>query len=68
MLTFFNCVEASITKSEIITKIQIAMGGRAAEESIFGENAVTGGAASDFEKATDLAYNMVTKYGMHCDW
>jgi hypothetical protein len=57
-------LEASITKSEILSRIQIAMGGRAAEESVFGEGAVTGGAASDFEKATDLAYNMVTKYGM----
>jgi len=59
-----DSTEASITKSEIISKIQIAMGGRAAEESVFGDGAVTGGAASDFEKATDLAYNMVTKYGM----
>jgi ATP-dependent metalloprotease len=56
--------EGSVTKAEIISKIQVAMGGRVSEEVIYGPSGVTGGAMSDFKHATDLAYSMVTKYGM----
>jgi cell division protease FtsH len=43
-------------------RITISFGGRAAEELIFGH--VTTGASDDIEKATDLAHNMVCKWGM----
>jgi cell division protease FtsH len=50
------------TKNEIRARIMIALGGRAAEELIFGT--VTTGAYSDFTHATQLARNMVCLYGM----
>ncbi len=39
-------------------------GGRIAEEIIFGKDAITTGASNDIEKATELAHNMVTKWGL----
>lgn len=47
-------------------KSQIAslFGGRIAEELIFGKDAITTGASNDIEKATELARNMVTKWGL----
>lgn len=50
------------TKSELIDDIAVLMGGRAAEELIFGE--LTAGASSDIEKATRVARAMVMDYGM----
>ena len=50
------------TKQEILDKLAVYCGGRAAEELIFGE--MTTGAANDIEQATKLARNMVTRYGM----
>lgn len=50
------------TRDDFIKKIQVLCGGRAAEEVIFGE--ITTGASNDIEKATDLARQMVTRYGM----
>ncbi|MEK9149136.1 MAG: cell division protein FtsH, partial [Candidatus Desantisbacteria bacterium] len=51
-----------VTKSEILGKMSVLLGGRCAEEIIF--NDVTTGAQNDLEKATDIARRMVTEYGM----
>ena len=50
------------TKTRLFSVIAYAMGGRAAEELIYGEQ--TTGASNDFEKATQIARDMVTRYGM----
>src|SRR5437660_2197230 len=50
------------TRSEMIAQLVFAMGGRAAEELVFGEP--TTGARSDIEQATKIARAMVTEYGM----
>ncbi|MCB9801031.1 MAG: ATP-dependent metallopeptidase FtsH/Yme1/Tma family protein [Pseudomonadales bacterium] len=50
------------TKSELIDRIAVLMGGRAAEELVFNE--YTAGASSDIERATRIARAMVTEYGM----
>ncbi|MDR7464853.1 MAG: ATP-dependent zinc metalloprotease FtsH, partial [Armatimonadota bacterium] len=50
------------TRSEILDRITVALGGRVAEEIVFGE--VTTGAQNDFEQATELARRMVTEFGM----
>ena len=50
------------TKSQLITKIMIALGGRAAEELTFGE--LSTGASQDLQQCNKIARNMVTNYGM----
>ena len=52
------------TKKEILETISGLLGGRVAEETIFGEDDITTGAHNDFEKATKIARAMVTEYGM----
>ncbi len=52
------------TRAQLIAKIRVAMGGRAAEEIIYGKDHVTGGASGDIEMATNIARHMVTKFGM----
>jgi cell division protease FtsH len=52
------------SRSEILDFITIALGGRAAEEEIFGHDEVTLGAVSDIRAVADYARRMVTRYGM----
>ena len=54
----------SNSRQRINSMIAALFGGRVAEELIFGEDAVTTGASNDIERATDLARNMVTKWGL----
>src|SRR5690606_26132747 len=50
------------TRTRLLEHISTMLGGRAAEEMIFGE--MTTGAGDDIQKATQLARNMVMDYGM----
>jgi len=52
----------TVTKSDLLGKIDILLGGRIAEEMISGEYST--GAANDLTKATDIARKMITDYGM----
>jgi cell division protease FtsH len=54
----------SYTRAKLKADITVAMGGRVAEELVFGYDKVTSGAASDIKMATLLARAMVTQYGM----
>jgi cell division protease FtsH len=56
--------KVSLTREQIIADITVAMGGRLAEEIIFGHDKVTSGASSDIKQATELAKSMVMKWGM----
>lgn len=53
-----------ITKAQMLATMDTLMGGRAAEELIFGQDKVTTGASSDLKKATRMAMNMVKDWGM----
>ena len=54
----------SYHRDKMHANLSVSMGGRVAEEIIFGHDKVSSGAASDIQYATDLARNMVTKWGM----
>ena len=54
----------SYSKRRLNSQITSLFGGRIAEELVFGAEAVTTGAANDIERATELARNMVTKWGL----
>ena len=56
--------QLSLPREKMFADITVAMGGRVAEELIFGDKKVTSGASSDIEMATKMARNMVTKFGM----
>ncbi|MDA7606133.1 ATP-dependent zinc metalloprotease FtsH [Pelagibacteraceae bacterium] len=56
--------QLSVTREKMYSDIAVAMGGRIAEEIIFGHDKVTSGASSDIDMATKMAKNMVTRYGM----
>jgi len=57
----------SHSREYLEANISKAMGGRVAEELIFGHDKVTSGASSDIQMATKLAKDMVTKFGMSKD-
>jgi cell division protease FtsH len=52
------------TRSWLLDRITIALGGRAAEEEVFGDSEVTVGASNDIQVVANLAREMVTRYGM----
>jgi cell division protease FtsH len=54
----------SKSKSKLLAELTMAMGGRAAEETIFGPDKVSNGAAGDIKMATDQARRMITEWGM----
>ncbi|MED6137892.1 ATP-dependent zinc metalloprotease FTSH 6, chloroplastic [Stylosanthes scabra] len=53
-----------ISKQQLFARIVGGLGGRAAEEVIFGEAEITTGAAGDLQQITQIARQMVTRYGM----
>ena len=65
-LTWFTPSEdqSLISRSEILARIIGTLGGRAAEVVIFGDGEITTGASSDLQQVTNLARQMVTRYGM----
>ena len=65
-LTWFTPSEEQslITRSQLKARITGALGGRAAEEEIFGEDEVTSGASGDIQQLTAMARQMVTRFGM----
>ncbi|WP_211665148.1 ATP-dependent zinc metalloprotease FtsH [Leucothrix arctica] len=54
----------SYSKQSLESQLSTLYGGRIAEEMIFGKDSVTTGASNDIERATDIARNMVTKWGL----
>ena len=65
-LTWFtpNEEQGLTTRAQILARIAGAMGGRAAEEEIFGDDEVTTGAGGDLQQVTNMARQMVTRFGM----
>jgi ATP-dependent metalloprotease len=53
----------SYTRREFSAMIDVALGGRAAEEMIYGHDDVTSGCSSDLQRATDVATRMIRSYG-----
>ncbi|MEM9207120.1 MAG: cell division protein FtsH, partial [Pseudomonadota bacterium] len=56
--------QVSLTRAKCRADLAVAMGGRIAEEIIFGEEKVTSGASADIQMATRLAKMMATQFGM----
>ncbi len=65
-LTWFAPSEEQmlISRSQILARITAALGGRAAEEAVFGESEITTGAGNDLQQVTTMARQMVTRFGM----
>ncbi len=65
-LTWFTPSEDNflISRAQIMARIMGALGGRAAEEIVFGDAEVTTGAANDIQQLTAMARQMVTRFGM----
>ncbi|KAH0937779.1 hypothetical protein HID58_005240 [Brassica napus] len=56
--------ETSVSKRQLLARLDVCMGGRVAEELIFGQDHITTGASSDLSQATELAQYMVSSCGM----
>ena len=54
----------TMKKSQLLDRITITLGGRVAEEIIYGPESITTGASNDLEKVSEIARKMVTMYGM----
>ncbi|MCM1990293.1 ATP-dependent metallopeptidase FtsH/Yme1/Tma family protein [Oceanirhabdus seepicola] len=52
------------SKDYLYNKIKVMLGGRAAEEILLGNDYITTGAQNDFQKATSIALDLISKYGM----
>lgn len=65
-LTWFtpNEDQALISRAQLLSRIIGLLGGRAAEEVVFGASEITTGASNDLQQATNLARQMVTRFGM----
>jgi len=65
-LTWFTPSEEQtlISRAQILARIKGALGGRAAEDVIFGDAEVTTGAGNDLQQVTGMARQMVTRFGM----
>ena len=65
-LTWFSPSDEQslISRSQILARITGALGGRAAEEVVFGDAEVTTGAGNDLQQVSSMARQMVTRYGM----
>jgi len=65
-LTWFTPEEdqSLLSRSELLARIITTLGGRAIEQVVFGEPEVTTGASSDLQQVTNLARQMVTRFGM----
>jgi cell division protease FtsH len=59
-----NEEQGLVSRSEFLADIAVTMGGRAAEEVIFGAAEVTSGASGDIESVTQTARNMIVRFGM----
>lgn len=55
----------SYTRQKVLSDLRVAMGGRAAEEIIFGYDKITTGASSDIQQATSMARAMVREWGLN---
>jgi cell division protease FtsH len=65
-LTWFtpNEEQGLVSRSQLKARITATLGGRAAEEIVFGKQEVTTGAGNDLQQVTGMARQMVTKFGM----
>nr|BBA18678.1 ATP-dependent Zn protease [Heterosigma akashiwo]BBA18955.1 ATP-dependent Zn protease [Heterosigma akashiwo] len=65
-LTWFmpNEDPSLVTRGQIVARIVGALGGRAAEQSVFGSTEITTGASGDLAQVTDLAKQMILRFGM----
>ncbi len=56
--------QTSTTKKQLLARLDVSMGGRVAEELIFGDDNVTTGCSNDLSVATNLARQMIMNFGM----